>query len=99
MAVVAALESGLLRQAARSPDVRREVPLHLTLPDGTRAEGSADLAYLDEDDFGESAWVVVDFKTDLEEGAKDEYLTQIALYADAVSAATGLPADGSLLGL
>ena len=99
VAVLAALECGVLRQAARSPDVRREVPLHLELPDGTRAEGSADLAYLDEDDFGESAWVVVDYKTDLEEGAKDEYVAQIALYADAVSVATGLPADGILLGV
>ncbi|MEM1418837.1 MAG: PD-(D/E)XK nuclease family protein, partial [Myxococcota bacterium] len=98
-AVVAALETGVLRNAARSPDVRREVPLTLTLADGTRAEGSADLAYLDEDEFGEAAWVVVDYKTDLSEGATEAYLAQIALYADALREATGLPADGILLGV
>jgi ATP-dependent exoDNAse (exonuclease V) beta subunit len=59
----------------------------------TIVDGQVDLAY--ETDEG---WVVVDFKTDIEiVAAQDAYKQQVALYADAVSKATGRPATGVLL--
>jgi ATP-dependent exoDNAse (exonuclease V) beta subunit len=56
-------------------------------------DGQVDLAY--ETDAG---WIVVDFKTDIEiASAQESYRQQIALYAEAVSRATGRPATGVLL--
>ena len=56
-------------------------------------DGQVDLAY--ETDAG---WIVVDFKTDIEiASAQQSYEQQIALYAEAVSRATGRPAAGVLL--
>ena len=62
-------------------------------------EGTADLVFLEQDAFGESQWVVVDFKTDLEFGADESYQVQIELYVRAVAAATGATAVGLLLGV
>jgi ATP-dependent exoDNAse (exonuclease V) beta subunit len=78
--------------------VWREAPVSLRMTTGTEAgvtivDGQVDLAY--ETDEG---WVVVDFKTDIEiVAAQDAYKQQVALYADAVSKATGRPATGVLL--
>ncbi len=84
--------------AAAGRRVWREAPVSLRI-DGnpgtppTIVDGQVDLAY--ETDAG---WVVVDFKTDIEiASAQDAYEQQVALYAEAVSKATGQPATGVLL--
>jgi ATP-dependent exoDNAse (exonuclease V) beta subunit len=70
----------------------REVPVSL-VRDGVLIDGQADLAFEDED-----GWVVVDFKTDAEVGpGETAYRRQVALYADAITHATGRPARGVLL--
>ena len=95
-AVAGALAHPLLRRAAGAARVRREVPLVHPLADGTLAEGVADLAFQERED---GPWVVVDFKTDLADGGGDGYRGQIALYVEAVRAATGSAAEGVLLGV
>ena len=97
-AASAALAHPLLRRAAQAERVRREVPLVYPMADGTLAEGVADLAF-EEGEGGETHWTVVDFKTDLARGAGDAYRGQIALYVEAIAAATGCPAEGVLLGV
>jgi ATP-dependent helicase/nuclease subunit A len=73
---------------------RRETPVTCTLADGTLVEGVVDLAFEDG-----GRWVVVDYKTDRELAAlgEDRYRLQVALYASAISQATGAPCDGVLL--
>ncbi|MCU0668565.1 MAG: PD-(D/E)XK nuclease family protein, partial [Myxococcota bacterium] len=91
--VVQALASPLLRRAAAALEVRRETPVWLRRADGTLAEGVVDLAFREA-----AGWVVVDFKTDRELAERRAvYAAQVALYAEAVAAATGLPARGVLL--
>jgi ATP-dependent helicase/nuclease subunit A len=71
---------------------RREAPVSI-VRDGVLVDGQVDLAYQTE-----RGWVVVDFKTDVELGGHEEvYRRQIALYALAVTKATGRPATGVLL--
>lgn len=61
--------------------------------DGAIVEGVVDLAFLEK-----GTWTVVDFKTDVEIGArKDAYVTQVEAYARAITAATGQSAVGALL--
>ena len=61
--------------------------------DGVLIDGQADLAFEADD-----GWVVVDFKTDGELGEHEEiYRRQVALYAEAITHATGRPARGVLL--
>jgi ATP-dependent exoDNAse (exonuclease V) beta subunit len=97
-AIEAALRHPLLRRAhaaAARGDCRRETPLTLRDADGTVIDGTVDLAFLEN-----GRWTVVDFKTDRELGrAADVYARQLALYARAITAATGLPAAGVLLRL
>jgi ATP-dependent helicase/nuclease subunit A len=98
-AAVAALRHPVLRRAARAGKggLRRETPVLLKLSDGTLAEGVLDLAFREADgDF--DGWTVVDFKTDREfSTAKSHYLAQVRLYAQAVAAATRLPAKAIIL--
>jgi ATP-dependent exoDNAse (exonuclease V) beta subunit len=92
-AVQSALGHPLLRRAGAAEQCRRETPITLRSADGSLVEGSVDLAFLDG---GE--WTVIDFKTDQELARNvDTYRRQVALYADAISAATGLPARAVLL--
>jgi len=76
--------------------VWREVPLSIVRethePAPILVDGQADLAYETAD-----GWVVVDFKTDVVMATDDVYRRQVALYAEAISRATGLPARGVLL--
>jgi ATP-dependent helicase/nuclease subunit A len=56
-------------------------------------EGLIDLAINDS-----AGWTVVDFKTDREfQESSDRYVRQVRVYANAVAAATGSPAQGMLL--
>jgi len=92
-AVKAALAHPLLQRATAASVIRREAPLTLALADGTIAEGIADLAFREGDQ-----WVVVDFKTDQELAARRaEYEKQLTVYARAISAATGQSAAAWLL--
>lgn len=80
------------READRRGACRRETPVTF-VRDGTLVEGVADLAFEEE-----ARWIVIDFKTDRELSAQLEiYSRQVQLYADAISAATGLPAEPLLL--
>ncbi|MBX3249580.1 MAG: UvrD-helicase domain-containing protein [Myxococcales bacterium] len=97
--VSAALTHPLLRRAAEASRVVREGPLHRRLDDGTIVEGVVDLAFLEDDPFGDVRWTVVDYKTDLDQGARDEYVVQVELYAKAIEAATGVAAEAVLLGV
>ncbi len=100
--VLSALEHPRLRQAAasaRRDECVREMPVLLTMPDGTVVEGSVDLAFR-EDIGGTGVWTVVDFKTDLDPTtAKIRYETQLRLYLEAIEAATGERARGLVLGV
>ena len=91
-AAAAALEHPLLRAAAESSDVRREVVISEKLSDGSLAEGVIDLAYRTP-----SEWVVVDFKTDAAVPKEGAYAEQLRLYVSALSRATGEAARGVLL--
>jgi len=99
-AVAAALAHPLLQRAAAAAargGLRRETPVLLQRDDGILMEGVVDLAFRDERD-GTPCWTVVDFKTDREMAdAQAAYEIQVALYVEAVTAATGEPAHGILL--
>ena len=95
-AVHRTLQHPLLRRAAAAAAqgrCRREAPVTLRLADGALLEGQLDLAF--EDAHG---WTVVDFKSDVDlDDSLDVYRRQVALYAQALGAATGRPARGVLL--
>lgn len=107
-AAAAAVAARLLQhprmRAAREAEaagrrVWREAPVVMRLdaaePGGPPrlVDGQVDLAYETS-----AGWVVVDFKTDIEiASAQDAYRQQVALYAEAVSKATGQPATAVLL--
>jgi ATP-dependent exoDNAse (exonuclease V) beta subunit len=90
------LRHPLLEAAARAHargQCRREAPVTLRLEDGTWIEGQFDLAFEEAD-----GWTVVDFKTDADlDASLDTYRRQVALYARALTQATGRPAKGVLL--
>ncbi len=96
VAVHHALGHPLLQRAAAAAvhgQCRREAPITLRLDDGTLVEGQLDLAFEDAD-----GWTVVDFKTDADlDASLDTYRRQVALYAQALSAATTRPARGVIL--
>jgi hypothetical protein len=76
-------------------ELRREVPLMVRRPDGTLIEGVVDLAYRTGTN-GTARWTVVEIKTDSADaaGVPPEHHAQLGLYVEAISAATGEPADG-----
>jgi ATP-dependent exoDNAse (exonuclease V) beta subunit len=82
------------RRAAARGVCRREIPVTLTLADGTLLEGVIDLAFEEH-----GCWTIVDYKTDRELLAAGEarYRRQVACYASAVAQATGGPATGVLI--
>ena len=82
--------------AARRGLCRRETPVAVEI-DGVLVEGVVDAAFRDTDD---GPWTVVDFKTDVQIGARHEdYVRQVALYARAIAEATGAPVEAVLLQL
>ena len=83
----------LMRQAADRGACRRETPVTFQLGDGTMLEGTVDLAFKEADH-----WIVVDYKTDREIAqANDQYVRQVAVYAQAIASATGCTAEGVIL--
>jgi ATP-dependent helicase/nuclease subunit A len=96
-AVVAALDSPLIRRARGATTVMRECPLMVRLEDGVTLEGIADLAFA-EGTKSSAKWTIVDFKTDIEIAPRiDEYRAQIGLYMHAIRRSTGRPATGAIL--
>jgi len=97
--VTRGLAHPLMRHAAAASEIgqcRRETPVAILLEDGMLVEGIVDLAFTDD----ALVWIVVDFKTDFEiEGKLEEYRAQVALYARAISRATGSTATAVLLRL
>lgn len=92
-AVWAALQHPLIKAAANADEVRREAAMTHLREDGVLVEGVVDLAYRIA-----STWHVVELKTDdTLERHRDEYESQVRAYVAAISAATGLPANGTLL--
>ena len=85
---------GRARAAAARAALRRETPVTCRLPDGTLLEGVVDLAFEEE-----GRWHVVDFKTDreIDEAGEAQYRRQVALYAAAITQATGLPSDATIV--
>jgi ATP-dependent exoDNAse (exonuclease V) beta subunit len=82
--------------AAKRGLCRREAPVAVEI-DGVLVEGVVDAAFRDADD---GPWTVVDFKTDVQIGARhDDYVRQVALYARAIAEATGAPVAAVLLQL
>lgn len=80
------------REAARAGRrVLREAPLSIVV-NGVLVDGQADLAYETSE-----GWNVLDFKTDVALVSDDAYRRQVALYAEALSRATGRPARGVIL--
>jgi hypothetical protein len=75
----------------------RECPVLVKMPDGTLAEGIADLAF-EELDGGQRWWTVVDFKTDVEiSGHLATYRAQLDIYMRGIAQSTGVRARGVLL--
>jgi ATP-dependent exoDNAse (exonuclease V) beta subunit len=92
--VRSALAHPLLVRARSAERVEREVAVMFREDDGTIVEGVVDLAFFENG----AGWTVVDFKTDLAMGdRRDAYARQVAVYARAITAATGAPANGALL--
>jgi len=73
---------------------RRETPITWTAPDGTMIEGIVDLAFEER-----GRWIVIDYKTDREIAAagEEQYRRQVALYTEAIGAATGQSTFGKLV--
>ncbi len=89
--VQVALTHPLFAQASAAERIERELELMVVEDDGTLLEGVADLAFYEE----ASGWTVVDFKTDVAIGPRqDAYDRQVRAYARALHAATGKPARG-----
>ena len=91
LAAAAALIHPLFRRAAASPEVLREAPVYL-YKQGAVVEGTLDLAFREGD-----GWTLVELKT--EEASAERHGPQVAAYAEALAAATGLPVVGFILGV
>jgi ATP-dependent exoDNAse (exonuclease V) beta subunit len=92
-AAVAALAHPVVVRAAASPRCAARFPSSCSWADGRIAEGVVDLAFREA-----GAWTVVDWKTDVELGARRAtYQAQAQLYADAIARATGERAEALLL--
>lgn len=94
--VVAAVLAHPLFERARAAQAagrcRRETPVTMRLEEGELIDGVVDVAFEEE-----GRWTVVDVKTDVDiEGRLPAYQRQVALYAEAVSRATGQPAEAVL---
>jgi ATP-dependent helicase/nuclease subunit A len=88
-----------MQRAARANDVRRELPIITRLTDGSLVEGVMDLAF-HEADPSFTGWTVVDFKTTRQfdaENVPEQYVRQVALYCEAMSASMRSAARGVVL--
>ncbi len=80
------------REAWKAGKCRREAPIAWVETDGVLVEGVLDLAFEDE-----GGWTIVDFKTNMERAALEQYRRQVGLYAAAVARATSRGARGVLI--
>jgi ATP-dependent exoDNAse (exonuclease V) beta subunit len=100
-AVQRTLAHPILRRAAGvgAAKVHRETPVMMPLEDGAILEGVVDLAF--EETVGSfHGWTIVDFKTASEvstESVPGEHLRQVALYCQAIGAATKSQTRGIVL--
>jgi ATP-dependent exoDNAse (exonuclease V) beta subunit len=94
--VEAALAHPLLDRARAAERKHREYPVMLRVDRGRLMEGVIDLAFVEN-----SAWVIIDFKTDADISGRpsDQYQRQLQWYAHALSRLTGWPARAYLLGV
>ena len=91
--VLAVLDHSLIQRARKAARMHRELPLSVRLDDGRMIEGTADLAFLE----GEQ-WTIVDFKSDaFVSSMPARYERQLQWYVFALSRATGLKTEGVLL--
>ncbi|MGF1509396.1 MAG: UvrD-helicase domain-containing protein [Myxococcota bacterium] len=92
-AVQAALDHPLLRQAAESPRVHRELSITLETEEGLLVDGVIDLAFL-----SGGSWVVVDYKTDADlETRMDATRRQLSWYIYSVERVLGPVQRGIVL--
>jgi ATP-dependent exoDNAse (exonuclease V) beta subunit len=92
-AIHAVLSHPLMERSRKADRVHRELPLSIRLDDGRLIEGTADLAFLE----GEQ-WTVVDFKSDaFVSSMPARYERQLQWYVFALAKATGRKAQGVLL--
>lgn len=93
--VRAAFRHPLLERAAMSFRCYREYPVTCRTSDGRILDGVIDLLFEEN-----SAWHVVDFKTDHDPGPLlERYKAQVGWYVHAVSQITGQPVSGHILGV
>jgi ATP-dependent exoDNAse (exonuclease V) beta subunit len=91
-AVLAALAHPVMARARAAAELRRETPVAVRTSPGELAEGALDLAFRDDE-----GWTVVELKTDSPQDLPAAYHRQLGLYVEAVSQATGAPANGVIL--
>jgi ATP-dependent exoDNAse (exonuclease V) beta subunit len=91
-----ALAHPLLQRARASAELRVETALAFERL-GEVIEGVVDLAFREPGAGGDGRWTVVDFKTDADPAADPRYALQLALYAAAMTRATGEPVEPVLL--
>jgi ATP-dependent exoDNAse (exonuclease V) beta subunit len=93
-AVSAALNHSLIRRAASAARLHREFPLLLKLGDKQLIEGTIDLAFVEN-----GHWILIDFKTDLNNKTQPDYLRQAEWYAYGLSQVMKSEVQGWLLGV
>lgn len=98
-AVMATLAHPIFERVREAEQVCRETSVFVRGEDGQILEGVIDLAFLEDDPFGEHRWTVIDYKTDLSGSPPEHYARQVELYAEAIEKATGIGADPVLLGV
>jgi ATP-dependent helicase/nuclease subunit A len=94
-AVFDALQHPLLERVRQSDRIHRELPVTVRDETGRVFEGVIDLAF-----FESGKWVVADFKTDVDQGDRQQrYRRQVGWYMRAMEQITGSSSTGVLLHL
>jgi ATP-dependent helicase/nuclease subunit A len=86
-----------VRAAAVRGSLQREAAIAWRDANGDFLDGVVDLCFSETDHDANARTIVVDFKTDAELGELARYAKQLALYAQALQLARGLPATALLL--
>ncbi|HKP55269.1 MAG TPA: UvrD-helicase domain-containing protein [Polyangiales bacterium] len=85
-----------VRRAAASGELEREAPVVMKTESGEILDGVVDLVFVERDAAG-ARLCLVDFKTDAELGDGSRYARQLAVYAQALERARGMPVTSLLL--